>query len=147
VAYRRGVQGDFDVAATFDELRLPESKDGSVAVELSATVAGNEPTVARVSVSRTASSKLHLTARVKPAGQPVATAEVDSVDGLRIARIQRTVFFLFAEDGFYRLLGMTDVDPGEVQPGAVRFRAVGTRDAAAEALLKTFEVRTTKFTN
>jgi hypothetical protein len=150
--YRRGLQDDFDVATAFDGLRLPASADDEL--ELSVAIAGTTPQAARVSVARTSGGKLQITARLEPAGRPTPNAppavgqiEVESVDGLRIARIQRTMFFLYSENGFYRLLSMKNADPGPVPPGSVRFQLGGKGPGSGAVLLTTFEVRTSKFTD
>jgi hypothetical protein len=145
------MKDDFDLLTSFDIERLSVSA-GLDDLELSIALGGKDPSVAMFLASRARGGKLRLTARLQPAGgvnqtpREVATAEVDSLDGLRIARIQRTVFYLYSEDGFFRLLGMTDADPGEVPPGAVRFQVGGDPNAPAEVLLKAVELRASEFT-
>jgi hypothetical protein len=143
VAFRRGIMGDFDVSTGFKTLNLPTVVNGEGSIDLSVRTSSDNQKQATLTLSKSTDREFRITAQTQPDSRTIVEAKAESVDGLRIIRIQRTVFFLYSESGFFRLLGQADLGTGDVERDSVRLttRASTHSDAATEVLLKVFEIK------
>ncbi|MBI1310891.1 DUF1583 domain-containing protein [bacterium] len=146
------IEGEFDVAASLQLLRLPLTNNGASPVELSLPLPGDASKTASLAVFKTSEDALRIEARLSKRssevptadseGSVIASAEASSIEQLRIVRIQRSLLFVFSESGVARLLGQVSCDEDDLPGGTVSLvtRLPSGSVPAGEVRWKSFSV-------
>ena len=140
VRFKNRALGDFDVAVSLSDINLPVG--GKNAITFLATSTTSNAYAAAV-VTRTPDNQFRIAA-VARGGRSVTTAgdvQLESLDGLRLVRVQDTVFFLYSEGGIHRMFAQFDSAPGfGATPCSIELAAQAT-DKEVDVTWQTFDLR------
>ncbi|MGZ0171065.1 MAG: DUF1583 domain-containing protein [Planctomycetales bacterium] len=134
-------EGDFDLSVTLNVSGLATSDSVSGAASMSVK-SDNE--LAKLTIRRSGNDSFEVTAAVKhgdsagPQTETIASETVQSVDALRLVRIQKTILFVYSEGGLSRLLGQANFESAPVSDGGIQLRV---EPQSGEVLWKSFEAR------
>lgn len=138
----RSLEGDFDLSVTLNPAGLvtTDTVSGTTSVSVE-----SENEQATLTIRRTSKKSFEVVAAVQrggsaePQAATIASETVQSVDALRLVRIQKTILFVYSEGGLSRLLGQANFESAPVSNGGVKLRI---EPQSGDVLWKSFEART-----
>lgn len=145
IGFNHGLLNDFEISAELDVSKLSPTESAAMSLALS-----DSGETARVVVERKDNDTLLVRgetsrgAQLERAKTLVGTSEAASVDGIRLIRIQQTLFFLFSESGTSRFLGQFDVGAAPIPQNGVVFQTTSNKTNFAQVDWKSFEARATQ---
>lgn len=151
LAYDKGFSGDFDVSVLLKAKSFPVAVNDSPSLSFSLVFGEADREQVQMHIRRKSADSIEVVAQQlagdsdEPTVRKVATELLQDVDGLRLIRIQKTIFFLCSEAGIYRVLGQTNVGAGPVASGGVRLEVQPPRsgEPETEVIWKMLKLRST----